>query len=173
MKHHFTPFPVLHTQRLLLRPLTLLDEMEIFELRSNDVVNRFLDRPKAQSLEDARRFIQKIIENVQLNEGIYWALAFQNDPRLIGGITLWNFDLKNDTAEMGYELLPQYQGQGLMQEALAKVIEYAFTTMQLRSIVAASHIHNNGSLNLLKKNHFTLHPSQEEPNMAIYVLTKT
>jgi len=56
-----TPFPQLLTKRLLLRQLTLSDADQIFSLRSNDVVNKYLDRPKANSLEDAKTFITTIL----------------------------------------------------------------------------------------------------------------
>lgn len=171
MMHHFSPFPVLHTPRLQLRQLSLQDEQEIWELRSNDAVNQFLNRSKAQSPEDARRFIQLIIENLQKNETVYWAIALQNDPKLIGTITLWNLNPNENSAELGYELLPPYQGQGLMQEALAKVIEFGFSTMQLQTIVAESHVHNIHSAKLLEKNHFIRQPQQEGSDTVIFQLT--
>ena len=170
---NFTPFPTLHTQRLILRQLTLHDEQEIFELRTNDAVNRFLNRQKPQSLQDVRQFIQLITDNVQKNETVYWAIALAHDPKLIGTIILWNLKPENDMAELGYELLPQYQGQGLMQEALTSVIGYGFTNMQLKTIEAGVHIHNNSSIKLLEKNHFIPQPLlQEEPNMVFYKLQK-
>jgi ribosomal-protein-alanine N-acetyltransferase len=171
MRCHFTPFPTLHTQRLVLRALTLQDEQEIFELRSNDTVNRFLDRPKAQSLEEAQQFIQKITDTIQKNEGVYWVIALQHDSKLIGTISLWNFAPEENRAEIGYELLPQYQGQGFMQEALTKVIEFCFTTIQLQTIEAWTHINNANSIKLLEKYHFLPQPSPEQ-DMVIHRLTK-
>ena len=35
------------------------DENEIFALRSDDFINQYLDRPKANTLDDARDFISK------------------------------------------------------------------------------------------------------------------
>jgi ribosomal-protein-alanine N-acetyltransferase len=157
----------------MLRQLTLQDEHELFELRTNEAVNRFLNRQKPQSLQDVHRFIQLITDNIQKNETVYWTITLEHDPKLIGTIILFNFKPENDMAELGYELLPQYQGQGLMQEALTSVIGYGFTNMQLKTIEAGVHIHNNSSIKLLEKNHFIPQPlSQEEPNMVIYRLQK-
>lgn len=175
---NFNPFPTFHTQRLILRPLTLQDEQEIFELRSNDAVNQFLDRPKAQSLKDAQQFIQKITDTIQKNEGVYWVIALQHDPKLIGSIALWNFAPEENMAEIGFELHPQYQGQGIMREALTKVIEFCFTTIQLQTIEAWTHINNVSSIRLLEKNHFIPKPNQEQDttkpaDMVIHRLIKT
>ena len=56
----FPPFPQLETDRLILRQLSSRDEEEIFSLRSSDIVNKYLNRPKAKSIEDAKNFIEKI-----------------------------------------------------------------------------------------------------------------
>jgi ribosomal-protein-alanine N-acetyltransferase len=177
MIRHFTPFPTLHTQRLVLRQLTMEDEQGIFDLRSNDTVNRFLDRPKAQSVNEARQFIQKILDNNQKNEGLYWVIALQHDPKLIGTIGLWNFSEEENMAETGFELLPQYHGQGFMQEALTKVIEFAFTIIQLQTIEAWVQMNNMSSIKLLERNHFIPKPLQEQDtskpvDMVIYILNK-
>jgi ribosomal-protein-alanine N-acetyltransferase len=56
----FTPFPVLKTERLTLRQLISSDDKEIFALRSDDNVNKYLDRKPSKSLEDAKNFIRTI-----------------------------------------------------------------------------------------------------------------
>jgi ribosomal-protein-alanine N-acetyltransferase len=56
----FSPFPILKTDRLILRRLTIEDENEIFFLRSDENINRYVDRPKPNSLADARKHIDKL-----------------------------------------------------------------------------------------------------------------
>ena len=131
MQINFSPFPVLSTERLLLRQLQSSDDKEIFALRSDDNINKYLDRPKANTIEDAQAFIQKISNGIVNNESIYWVISLKNETTLAGTIGLWNFDKEKSAAEIGYELLPQYQGKGIMQEAMQKVIAFCFETMQL------------------------------------------
>ena len=52
----FTPFPELTTQRLFLRQLTDEDAPFIYLLRSDESVNKFLDRQKAASVQEAVAF---------------------------------------------------------------------------------------------------------------------
>ena len=122
----FTPFPVLRTERLKLRQLRSSDDNEIFALRSNEAVNKYLDRKPGKSIDDAKNFIQAINENIQRNDSVYWAITFNDTDKLIGTICLFNFCNDNSKAEIGYELLPDFQGKGIMQEAVSEVIHFAF-----------------------------------------------
>ena len=71
----FTPFPVLQTERLTLRQLSVNDHKEIFALRSDKQVNKYIDRNPCNTMEDAKKFIDEIAEVVKQNEGIYWAIS--------------------------------------------------------------------------------------------------
>lgn len=150
----FTPFPALETERLRLRPLDLQDENEIFLLRSSEEVNKYIGRPPANSIEDARKFIEKIKEGVNHNQSLYWAIELKQAQGLIGTVCFWNLSIEDDRAEIGYELLPGYQGKGYMQEAVAGVIRYGFETMQLKKIEACPRVDNYSSVKLLVKNNF-------------------
>ena len=153
---HFFPFPVLVTENLLLRQLAASDAPEILELRSNEQVNRFVDRNKANSLEDALSFINLINQNIANNKAIYWGLQPKNDLKLIGTICLWNLSPQECRAEIGYELLPDFQGKGLMQQAISNVIEYGFKTMHLQTIEAWTVKQNLASTRILERNGFVV-----------------
>jgi ribosomal-protein-alanine N-acetyltransferase len=162
---NFTPFPVLTTKRLLLRQLTADDEPAIFELRTDDEVNKYLDRLKARTIIDARKFIEKINRNISNNESIIWGISLLDEPKLIGTVCFWNISQENNSAELGYELLPAHQGKGIMQETLAAVIAYGFETMNVKTIEAFAHIKNRRSYQLLEKLSFT-RDSEREKQLA-------
>jgi ribosomal-protein-alanine N-acetyltransferase len=170
---NFTPFPILTTQRLILRQLMADDEQNLFVLRSNEQVNRFLDRPIAQSSADALQFIEKINNAIGNNETIYWAIALKDDDKLIGTITLWNISVKNNMAELGFELLPQFQRKGIMHEAIAKVLAYGFDTMQLQTIEAYTHQDNEGSIKVLERNGFTKQSGPSGDGMILFTISRT
>ena len=157
----FTPFPVIKTERLTLRQLSVNDDREIFALRSDKQVNKYIDRDPSNTIEDAREFIKKISEIVRQNESIYWAITLTTNDILVGTICLFHFSTENDQAEIGYELLPAFQGQGIMQEAISKVIVFGFDVLGLKAIEANTHLENENSTKLLKKYNFT---KQEDIN---------
>jgi ribosomal-protein-alanine N-acetyltransferase len=148
------PFPNLSTNRLSLRKLVIDDKQELMRLRSDERVNKYLDRAPTKSLQETEAYIHKINKILTDKEGAYWAISLKNEDKLIGTICYWNFEPDKDLAEIGYELSPAYQGQGLMQEAVEKVIEYGFKAMQLKIITGLTDVANERSVSLLKKNNF-------------------
>lgn len=163
-------FPVLKTKRLLLRKLDINDAPEIFSLRSDDRVNKYLDRPKATSLAEAKAFIERITTAIDQNNSFYWAISFKEDHKLIGTICLWNIDRENSTIEIGYEMMPAHQGKGLVQEALLKVIDYTFNTLVFKTIFAYPIAANEKSTRLLERNGFTTESKKEAGKEMIYSL---
>ena len=177
---NFSPFPNLKTGRLILRRLTIEDENEIFFLRSDESVNKYVDRPKPNSLADARNHIDKLNNGIDNNESIFWGITLLNNPAIIGTICLWNISKENYTAEVGFDLMPGFQGKGIMKEALSEVTRYAFETLNFRRLVAWIHQENTRSISLLSKFNFMRDLEEEKKankieleNMVIYTLNTT
>ncbi len=166
----FTPFPVIKTERLILRELLIDDAQEIFALRSDGSVNKYLDRKPGNSIDEAITFIHTIHENTHNNNSIYWAITLNNNDKLIGTICLFNFSDDNLKAEIGYELLPDFQGKGMMQEAIATVINFGMYHIGLQSIEAYTHVENISSTKLLEKFNFKK-GLQSEENLLMYTFT--
>ncbi|PHN04977.1 GNAT family N-acetyltransferase [Flavilitoribacter nigricans] len=152
---HFTyqTFPVFTTPRLELRQLVPEDARDVFRFRSNEEVGRYLSRPLEESLSGCRDFIENIIEGIRKKELYYWAIALPSGP-VMGTICLWNLSFKDLTAEIGYELHPDFQKQGFMQEAIEAILQYAFETMKLQRIEAYLQTGNRASVRLLERNGF-------------------
>lgn len=151
---NFECFPIIQTERLLLRQVEISDAKEIFILRSDERIIKYLDRPPAKSVEDALIFIEKTRELELSKNGINWAITLKEDPTLIGTICYWNILKEHYRAEIGYSLLPHYQGTGIMQEALSAVLIFGFEKMKLHSIEANVNPENKPSIKLLERNKF-------------------
>ena len=152
---NFTPFPELKTERLLLRKLTKNDAGEIFFLRSNEDVLRYLGREPAKSITEAEEFIEKINKNIDGNESVLWGIDLLNEPgRIIGTICLWNIRTEYLRSEIGYVLHPGHWGKGIMKEAINAVVDYGFNVLQLHSIEALLSPENIASSSVLEKTGF-------------------
>ena len=171
----FTPFPILATERLTLRQLVINDEREIFTLRSDSEINKYLDRQLSNTIDDARNFINKVNENINKNDSLYWAITLSDKNVLIGTICLFSFSDETDKCEIGYELLTNFQGQGIMTEAVEKVIDFAFNTIKVQKIEAFFHIDNQSSIKLLEKFSFkdSNKPDKTDTNLVCYHLTNS
>ena len=158
--------PSLRRRRLSLRRLELEDDHEILFLRSDERVLQYLSIPKSNTLEDARAFIEKIQASIAADESVYWAISSRENNKLIGTICLWNIVPKEKKAEIGYVLHPDWQGRGLMQEAVQAVLAYSFETLHLHLVEAYLHRDNKSSVALLKRTGFVFETMEKD--MLIY-----
>ena len=149
-------FPEIKTERLLLRRLKKSDWEIISYLRSDRVVNKFVKRPKAETKEKALKFISKINNGIDERNLYYWVITEINSDQMIGSICLWNLSINQNTAEVGYDLNPKYQGKGIMNESLQSILEFGFNNLNLDLIEAYTHKKNKSSKKLLERNRFKL-----------------
>lgn len=151
---NFSPFPNLETQRLLLRRVDSNDIRAIFALRSNPETMKYIPRPLAKTDEDALEHIAMIDAKIDTNEGINWGITLKDNPNLIGIIGHYRIKPEHYRAEIGYMLLPEFNGKGIITEAIKEVVNYGFKTMKLHSIEAIIAPENHGSAKVLEKNGF-------------------
>jgi ribosomal-protein-alanine N-acetyltransferase len=168
----FPTYPILETERLILRQQTVADKHEVLRIRADEKLNKYLDRPKANTLEDAVKHIERVTGLFATKEWIGWAITLKSDPKMIGGIGLWKFSQEESSGDVGYELLPEYHGRGIMKEALKKIIEFGTETMKLKRMSACLIPENEASAGLLKSFGFQLNPDfkDEEEREVQYVL---
>ena len=151
---NFTPFPYLSTTQCQLRPMRMEDAEQVFYLRTDDRVLKYLDREKMQSLDEAKALTEKIINAVAANENINWAICLKGNDTMIGSIAFWRLVKEHFRAEIGYNLHPDHWGKGIMNEAMKVVLEYGFGEMGLHSVEANVNPANEASIRLLEKNGF-------------------
>lgn len=148
---NFTPFPNLETERLHLRRVVKEDVKEIFALRSNKETMKYIPRPLVKTEEDAMAHIALIDSKIENNEGINWAITLKGNPKLIGLIGHYRIKPEHFRAEIGYMILPEYQGKGIIMEAIKETVTYGFNIMKLHSIEAVIDPENYASERVLQK----------------------
>ncbi len=166
----FTPFPVLTTERLVLRRVTIDDDKEIFFQRSDKGMNKYVNNPLAQTIDDARAWMEKIDTIIDTDEGISWGVTLTGDDKLAGGFCYWNWEKEKDKAELGFSIYPQHQNKGLMQELLKTGLKFGFEYMGLKTIVAHTHPENAASIRVLEKSGFKLKGMSTDGHYNIYEL---
>jgi ribosomal-protein-alanine N-acetyltransferase len=151
---NLTTFPILETERLVLRRVNENDANEIFALRSNPETMKYIPRPLVKSIDDALEHIAMIDAKIESNEGINWAITYKDNPKLIGIIGHYRIKPEHFRAEIGYMILPEYNGKGIVSEAVKEVVKYGFNEMKLHSIEAIIDPENFGSEKVLQKSGF-------------------
>ncbi|WP_333695956.1 GNAT family N-acetyltransferase [Flavobacterium sp.] len=150
----FTPFPNLESDRLLLRAVTVDDVNEVMELRGNPETMKFIPRPLVTSQEMAWEHIAMITEKIENNTGINWAITLKENPKLVGIIGHYRIQPENYRSEIGYMLLPEYHGKGIVSEAINRVLDYGFNVLNFHSVEAVVDPENQASIRVLEKNGF-------------------
>lgn len=147
----FTPFPKISTANYYLRRLSINDDKEIFILRSDERVLKYLGKPKAKSINEAKEFIDKINLGIEKNEWIMWVIESKKNNIFIGTISLWNLSADKTKADIGFEILPDHFGKGIMQEVIPEVLNYGFNKMKLDIIEGEVDPKNIKSIKLMEK----------------------
>lgn len=131
------------------------DAADIFFLRSDETVLKFIGKEPAASVEEAKTFIQRVNDAADANESIIWAITLKDDPvTVIGTICYWRLQPENYRAEIGYALHPNHWRKGIMKEAILKVLDYGFETMKLHSVEARTATDNIASGSVLQATGF-------------------
>lgn len=166
----------LETERLILKEINETHTEDILRIRSNEITNLYVKRRSPKTNYDALEFILHIKKETQDKEVAFWGISYKDSWNLIGTICLWNFSSDKKTAEVGYELLPDYHRKGIMSEALNVVLKYGFNELQLQKIIGITNKFNESSKQLLLKYHFALEENQNDehdPDNIIYSLKST
>lgn len=152
---HLPTFPVLATERLVLRELRPSDAEQVFAFRSDPLVMRHVSRPLARSVEEASALIDLITSTVAATDAVQWAMTLKGTDALIGIIGFWRMQKEHHLAELGYSLQRAHWGQGLMTEAIGAVVDFGFKTLGFHKVEAITRPGNAGSIRALEKNGFT------------------
>jgi ribosomal-protein-alanine N-acetyltransferase len=96
----------------------------------------------------------QVNQNTQDNKGLYWVVSCKNEYSLLGAISLRNFSIEQNQAEIGFELHPDQQGQGFMHEAITQVLAYCSGQLGLRAIIADTVPENLRSIQILERHGF-------------------
>jgi [ribosomal protein S5]-alanine N-acetyltransferase len=138
--------PILHTQRLLLRPMEMADAAQIQAIFPQWEIVKYLNAkvPWPYPDDGAEMFIREMaLPAMQRGEEIVWTLRLKPAPEeLIGSISL---ALKSEDENRGFWLVPNWRGRGLMTEACEAVTDYWFDVLKRPVLRAPKAIASEGS----------------------------
>ena len=152
---NFNPFPLLSTERLLLRRLTAADAEEMFLYRSDINLMSYIPHRLAHSKKEIEELIETVNKRVDNKEAISWAITLKDSNTIIGTVGFVEISEPHFRAEIGYMLHTPFHGKGIMHEACACIIDYGYRVMKLHSIEAIVNHENLASKKVLESLGFT------------------
>jgi len=148
-------FPVLFTERLLLRELSTEDIPAVFAICSREEVNTWTETDTMRSMEEAETRVKSRMSLFKDRMGIRWAITLREKPQdVIGSCGFFSVRRGTQTVETGYDLHPDYWNKGLMTEALKEMIRFNFgpsSPVPVHRIEALVMPENIASIRVLEK----------------------
>lgn len=126
------PTPVLETQRLTLRPLGVQDVPAIQRRFPQWEIVRYLDAkvPWPYPADGAARYVANCLGNMARGDRSHWAIVPRRGPQEAIGLIGLKPDDGACFSQCGFWIDPEFQGRGLMMEALDSVTRYAFDDLE-------------------------------------------
>lgn len=140
----------LYTQRLVLKKLTLSNLDDYVEWKSQAEYHKFLpSKPKTR--EEYLLDLQQIIAGYdnEIEPVLLWGIFFDN--KLIGTISIEDWNTTHKWCELGWGVNPKYQKQGFAYEAVKAVMMYIFDDLKMNRVSVVIWDGNEDSKRLAKK----------------------
>ncbi|EPD53713.1 GNAT family protein [Paenisporosarcina sp. FSL H8-0542] len=144
-------FPILETERLVLRELIESDALDILNCFSNSDVLRYYGQNPLTSVDQVKQIVRNFSKNYDEKSGIKWGIEMKGTDGIIGTIGLQDWSKGHKRADISYALFPEHWGKGYATEAVSKVISYGFKELGLMRIGAVVFVENKASNELLTK----------------------
>lgn len=142
---------ILETERLILSEYENSDAAFIMELLNTPSWLQFIGDRNIKSLDDARNYILNTpVASYRKNGFGLYSVKLKDGNIPIGMCGLIRRESLEDV-DIGFALLPQFEGKGYAYEAAAAMLDYAKTHLKLKRIVAITNIDNVSSIRLLEK----------------------
>ena len=151
----FGQFPVLMTERTSLCEYDSKYVADIFAIRSDPEVQRYNSAPH-RTIEETLTFIEEERERYRMKQEIIWAVQMRESARVIGSVSLFDWDRYHRRVGIGYDLAKDCWGLGYAQEAIREVLRFAFETMAVNRIEIWTAAENLRSVCLAERLGFTL-----------------
>ena len=147
----YPQMPIIETKNYLLRPARLNDAEDMFEYYKQSKVVGYLPMSSHKTVSDTRRFIKSFfIDNYNQGKIGHFAVVDKSNNKVIGNIGLNNVYKSDTEGEIGICINPIYWGHDIATELGKEVIKFAFTSTNIKRIVANTYENNKRTRKSLK-----------------------
>ncbi|MEO1051444.1 MAG: GNAT family N-acetyltransferase [Bacteroidota bacterium] len=137
----------IETERLQIRPIDLADAVFILDLVNSEGWLKFIGDRNVTDKDDAVKYIQRILDNPNF---FYSVFELKASKKPIGIVTFLHRE-NEKFPDIGFALLPEYEGNGYTYEAAKAYIVKIISLHQHERIIAITKPDNQKSINLLRK----------------------
>jgi ribosomal-protein-alanine N-acetyltransferase len=144
-------FPLIETQRLVLREVTNADTPALLSVHGDPDLMKWFGSDPIPDVRAAEGLVQTFAQWRFDGTGTRWGVQLKGESNLIGTCGLFRWDQRWKRCTTGYELAGAFHGRGLMREALDAMLHWGFTEMDINRVEALIHPQNMSSLHLAER----------------------
>jgi ribosomal-protein-serine acetyltransferase len=117
-----------------LRILEARDAEEVFNQvdKNREYLSTWMPWASSSMLEDTKAFIQSELNRFAKNNGFTSGVFYNN--KFVGCLGIHEIDWNNKKTSIGYWIGAEYQGRGIMTDAVKSMINYTFKVLELNRI---------------------------------------
>ena len=139
---------MLETERLIMRPMVKDDVDEIFAMRSDKDIMRFIREPQGRS--ESFDWIKLVSERWSSEKLGFCAVVEKKTDKFLGWCGVWRLQ-ETDEMEIGYAIDKAQWGKGFATEAAERFMQYAFEELKTEKLVAVARPENTASRRVMEK----------------------
>ena len=143
----------IETDRLLLRPFTLQDASAMYNNWASDpAVTEFLIWPHHANVEVSKEVLTDWVAHYREDGYYQWAIVLkENGCEPIGSIAVVHKDDRTKMVHIGYCIGKNWWGQGIVSEALNRLLQFFFEEVGVNRIEARHDPRNPNSGKVMQK----------------------
>ncbi|RMD89330.1 MAG: N-acetyltransferase [Alphaproteobacteria bacterium] len=143
------------TARLVLRRVSEADIPALVKAHTDPDINRFIERDEPDGFLWVRNMVDEMLAKEPGDAGpsggwYQYVIAARENGRYVGDIGVCFHSPHRRQAEIGYRLLPEFQGRGYAREALHRLVTHLFDDHGLHRLVAFIATDNAPSIALVE-----------------------
>lgn len=114
-----------------------------------------------KDLDEAQEQVDWCKEQFNENAG-RWIIVEKSSDKYIGDIGFFDYSEEHKKAELGYRLIPEYWGKGIISYFVGELSKWSFQELGYNRIEALVDKRNDGSKRVLLKNQYTFEGTLRE-----------
>ena len=139
------------TRRLIIKPTSIEDVDLIYLIMNSPKFIKYVGDRKINSIQDAKEYIQNKMLPQLYSEGYSnYSIILKKNKKKIGICGLYRRE-GIDGVDLGFGVLPEYEGFGYAYEASKQLVSVAFEEFGLQEIKAITAKKNYASQKLLER----------------------
>lgn len=153
----------IQSERLLLRPVREEDAEGLLPMYSDNSIYRYRPGMPRTSSESVKKVIRRFRQNMEQRENAAFTILDRiSQEKVMGLVEVFHLDPRVEQAEIGYTIVPMYQGKGIATEAIGDITDYLIKEIGFNRVRATAHVENAASHKALLKNGFILEGKERE-----------